>query len=168
MSVPAAAAAVDRSDIHSSRGSTPNIRLCGPSWESTAEAEQWLTDLFASSSSDIHNNLILHWGEEEHQQLSRLTERGVSIEEFFTQGHACIRIKGYSREEAANAVLQVEAMLCNIQKELISEGEREISMLSDTKVSAELLTVDPSSLEFSDRVSAFKSQNLRILKVQCG
>ncbi|XP_072253977.1 protein mono-ADP-ribosyltransferase PARP9 isoform X2 [Leuresthes tenuis] len=161
-----APAAVDRRDIHGSRGSTPNISLCGPSRESTAEAEKWLTDLFTFSSSDIHNNLILHWGEEEHQQLSRLTERRVSIEEFFTQGHACISIKGVSIEEAADALLQVEAMLCDIQKELISEGEREIRMLSDTKVSAERLTVDDSSLEFSGRLSAFKSQNLRILKVE--
>ncbi|KAM4558453.1 protein mono-ADP-ribosyltransferase PARP9 isoform 2-T2 [Odontesthes bonariensis] len=161
-----APAAVDRSDIHSSRGSTPRISLCGPSRESTAEAEKWLTDLFASSSFDIHNNLILHWGEEEHQQLSRLTKGGVSIEEFFTQGHACVTVKGFSRGEAADAVLQVEAMLCNIQRELISEGEREISMLSDTKVSSERLTVDHSRPDFTDRVPTFKKQNLRILKVE--
>ncbi|KAM9709259.1 protein mono-ADP-ribosyltransferase PARP9 isoform 1-T2 [Menidia menidia] len=160
----APAAAVDRMDT--SRTSAPHISLLSQSGESAAEAERWLTGLFTSTHFDICNNLILHFGEKEHQQLARLTQTGVAIEEFFTQGHACITIKGHSQEEAANAVLQVEAMLCSIQKELISEREKEMSVLLDTKVSSERLTLNHSSLEFYDQKPAFQRAQLSILKVE--
>uniref|UniRef100_A0A3Q1EM90 PARP n=1 Tax=Acanthochromis polyacanthus TaxID=80966 RepID=A0A3Q1EM90_9TELE len=157
-----------RDDFHGSRAPSPQMSLIGLSEESTREAEKWLTDLFQSSGTvTICNNFIQHFSEEEYWQLTRLHKRGVSIEEFLAKGHACINISGDSREDVVMAALQVEAMLCTIQKKFVSEEESELQTLTANKVSFPKRTVlDYSSQEFSDRQSVFKSHGLRILKVE--
>ncbi|XP_059199643.1 protein mono-ADP-ribosyltransferase PARP9 [Centropristis striata] len=114
-----------RDDLHGSRApKTPQISLLGPSDETTREAKRWLNGLLSNSSGtvDISNNFVLHFGEKEHQQLSRLMKKGNFIEEFFEKGHARITVNGGS-ENAVVAALQVEAMLCTIQKQFVTEEE---------------------------------------------
>ncbi|XP_044073699.1 protein mono-ADP-ribosyltransferase PARP9 [Siniperca chuatsi] len=154
-----------RDDSHGSRAPTPQISLSSLSNEAIREAERWLQDLlFSSGSVVICNNFIQHFGEQEHLQLARLIEKGVSIEEFFVDGHASITLKGDSYEDVAVAGLQVEAMLCNIQREFVKEEERDMLLMASENVSFERKTVD-SGPEYSEIVSAFKKERLRILKV---
>lgn len=164
--LPCPAGFEDRDDFHSKGAAEPQIRLCGCSLEATREAEKWLQDLFSSSSRvRICNNFILHFGKKEYQRLSHVMEPRVYLEEFFPQGHACIEIRGGSKEEAAIAALQVEEMLCNIQKDFVLEEERELGQMSMEKISFKREEVDKSRQEFSDRVATFKSQGLRVLRV---
>ncbi|MEQ2213579.1 hypothetical protein XENOCAPTIV_017288 [Xenoophorus captivus] len=144
---------------------TPTISLCGLSDETTREAEKWLNDLLSVRSHTIENNFISHFSERDHMQLSRLAENGLVIEEFMTQGHACIAITGEMKKDCVVAALKVEAMLCKIQKEFISEEEGELQMLSQTELPSKRETVDKSSKEFSHRFDAFIVHGLRVTKV---
>lgn len=94
-------------------------------------------------------------------------KKGVFIEEFFENGRARIAVSGVLTEDVVVAGLQVEAMLCNIQREFVREEECAMLLMSTKDVSFERKTVNRSSLEFSDRFSAFKREGLRMLKVQC-
>ncbi|XP_017276148.1 protein mono-ADP-ribosyltransferase PARP9 [Kryptolebias marmoratus] len=150
-----------------SRASNPQISLHGPSEESVREAEKWLSVLLNKSSRNvkISNNFLLHFGEQDHLNLSLLTENGVSIEEFFTQGHACVEIDGRSTEDVVLAALQVEEMLCKIQKQFLSEEKQELQLLSDMKVSSDRQTEDLRLPKFTEEKRAFKSQGLWVQKV---
>ncbi|XP_034742029.1 protein mono-ADP-ribosyltransferase PARP9 isoform X2 [Etheostoma cragini] len=158
-----------RDDFRGKRALPQQISLIGPSDETTREAERWLNGFLLRTSDTvvIRNNFIQHFGEKEHLQLSRLTKEGVSIEESFENGRAGITVKGNSTEEVVVAGLQVEAMLCSIQTEFVTEEENAMLWAVLTKdVSFERKTVDRSSPEFSERLSAFKKHGvLRILKV---
>uniref|UniRef100_A0A3B5AGQ1 Poly(ADP-ribose) polymerase family member 9 n=1 Tax=Stegastes partitus TaxID=144197 RepID=A0A3B5AGQ1_9TELE len=147
---------------------SPQISLTGLSDESTREAEKWLTHLLVNSGTvEIYNNFIQHLSETEYRQLARLKKKGVLIEEFLANGHACITIIGNS-EDVAVAALQVEAMLCTVQKKFVSEEESELQTLTAGKVFFERETVKRESKEFADKVTAFKNVGLRITKVQYG
>lgn len=145
---------------------TPQISLNG-SEETTREADRWLSRLLFNSSGTVNicNNFVQHFGEREHLQLSRLIKQGVFIEEFFEKGRAGINVNG-SDEDAAVAGLQVEAMLCNIQREFATEEECTMlhAVLSNS-VSFKRKTVDNSSPEFFGRSSVFRKPGLRMLKV---
>ncbi|XP_054908743.1 protein mono-ADP-ribosyltransferase PARP9 [Poeciliopsis prolifica] len=151
-------------DFHTTRGSTPKIILLGPSDESKHEAKKWLTDLFKHKPIEINNNFISHFSEGDHRILAHLADSGLRIEEFFSQGHACLTIKGKLEENAIIAALQVEALLCKIHKDFIAEEEHQLRMLTDMKVSGEKKTVDQKSKEFSERIKPFKA-NLWVEKV---
>ncbi|XP_061579916.1 protein mono-ADP-ribosyltransferase PARP9 [Cololabis saira] len=157
-----------RSEVHNKGPLEPRISLSALSPESAEEAEKWLQDLLYNSQPfvNICNNFILHFGKKEFQRLSRLTKSGVSIEEFLTQGHACLKVEGHSREEIVIAALQVEKMLCDIQKEFVSEEERELGLLSNKNTSFERMNVGLKDNPRSDWSSAFRSQNLGVLKVE--
>ncbi|KAM6934530.1 protein mono-ADP-ribosyltransferase PARP9 [Xenentodon cancila] len=152
------------SEFHGKRAAAPHIGLSGPSGESAEEAEKWLQDLLFSSSSfvNICNNFILHFGKQEYERLSRLTKQGVSVEEFLTQGHACMKVEGDSTEETVIAALQVEKMLCDIQKEFVSEEERELHQLSTRNISFKRWQVNHTDLN----QSGFKHKDLRIIKLE--
>ncbi|MEQ2249721.1 hypothetical protein ILYODFUR_032159 [Ilyodon furcidens] len=154
-----------KDDSYTSRAPTPTISLLGPSDETTREAEKWLNDLLSVRSHTIKNNFISHFSERDHMQLSRLAENGLVIEEFMTQGHACIAITGEMKKDCVVASLKVEAMLCKIQKAFISEEEGELQMLSQTELLPKRETVDKSSKEFSHRFDAFIDHGLRVTKV---
>nr|XP_033473821.1 protein mono-ADP-ribosyltransferase PARP9 [Epinephelus lanceolatus]XP_033473822.1 protein mono-ADP-ribosyltransferase PARP9 [Epinephelus lanceolatus] len=157
-----------RADFHGSRSPTPQISLNGSSNETTREAEQWLSCLLFRSNGKvvICNNFILHFGEKQHLQLSRLLKSGVSIEEVFEKGHASIVVKGDSDEDVVVAGLQVEAMLCNVQKEFVMEEECAMLPAVMTKsLSFERKTVDNSNQVFLDRLSGYKKHGLFIVKV---
>lgn len=148
-------------------GSKPQISLCGPSEESTHEAEKWLSGLLNNTPRpvEIFNNFLLHISDQDQQELSLLSEKGVKIEEFFTQGHAGLTIDGNSREDVVLAALKVEEMLCEAQKEFVSEEIRELKLLSDMKPSFERQPDVLTDPKFSERKRAFKDQGLWVTKV---
>lgn len=151
----------EQHDFHGSRTFTPQISLRGPSEEATREAEQWLTRLlfYFSGTIFICNNFISHFGKEELLKLSQMQTRNISIEEFIQHGCASIAVHGSSHVEVVVAGLQVEAMLCNIQKEVVKEVERGLEMdLSWERT--------PVSHFTSDIQSKFRCAGLQILKVQ--
>ncbi|XP_049903950.1 protein mono-ADP-ribosyltransferase PARP9 [Epinephelus moara] len=160
-------ASEDRADFHVSRSPTPQISLNGASNETTREAEQWLSRLLFRSNGKvvICNNFILHFGEEQHLQLSRLLKSGVSIEEVFEKGHASILVKGDSDEDVVVAGLQVEAMLCNVQKAFVKEECAMLPAVMTKSLSFERKTVDNSNEAFLDRLSGHRKHGLFIVKV---
>ncbi|KAM4561061.1 protein mono-ADP-ribosyltransferase PARP9 [Fundulus diaphanus] len=154
-----------KGESDTSRALTPQISLSGPD-ESKYEAEKWLKDLFSmdSNSFEIYNNFISHLSETAHLQLSVLAEKGLIVEEFFTQGHACIKLNR-RKEDAAVAAVEVEAMLCKVQKDFISEEEGELQVQADTEPAPKRQTVNWSSKEFTKRADAFSSHGLIVKKV---
>ncbi|KAK5611703.1 hypothetical protein CRENBAI_011808 [Crenichthys baileyi] len=163
-----ATASGPRDDSHTTRAPTPTIILLGPSDESRREAEKWLNDLLSvrSRTVKICNNFISHFSEENHLRLSRLAKNGLFFEEFMTQGHACIEIKGETKEDSVVAALEVEDMLCKIQKEFISEEEHDLKMLMDMNVSFKKKTVEHTSPEFSEQMRFLKTLGLLVVKVE--
>uniref|UniRef100_A0A1A8RCK8 Poly (ADP-ribose) polymerase family, member 9 n=1 Tax=Nothobranchius rachovii TaxID=451742 RepID=A0A1A8RCK8_9TELE len=163
-----AAAAEARIGSHTSRAPNPLIVLHGPTEESTREAAKWLSNhlSLSSRSVDICNNFIQHFSEKNHLQLSKMIEAGVSIEEFFVQGHACIRVDSESKEDTAIAALRVEEMLCKIQEQFIDEEKYELQLLSNKEVSIHREMADLSDRMFSGRKRAFCDGGLRIIKVE--
>lgn len=163
---------MEKEDLSFNRGPAPHISLSAPSEESASEAEKWLTHLLCKSSPcvTICNNFIQHLSEKEYLQLSRLTRKGVKFEEFLTKGHACLKVEGDSVEDAVVAALQVEAMLCIVQKEFVTEEENEMCKLLANEVplkrEKKTKTVDNSSWDFKDRIPAIRNLGLWILKVQ--
>ncbi|XP_034549319.1 protein mono-ADP-ribosyltransferase PARP9 isoform X2 [Notolabrus celidotus] len=157
----------NKDDFSGSKASFPQISLTGSSEEATREAERWLQGLFGSSGTVVLcNNFILHFGEQEHQQLSRLTKRGVRIQEYFQKGFAGITVKGELNEEVAVAGLQVEAILCKIQEEFVRDEEQEISRISTKNVSFQRETLHSSTQEYRDRTSLLSKLNLWMYKVE--
>uniref|UniRef100_A0A3Q2P3M0 Poly(ADP-ribose) polymerase family member 9 n=1 Tax=Fundulus heteroclitus TaxID=8078 RepID=A0A3Q2P3M0_FUNHE len=154
-------------ESHTSRALTPQISLDGPSEESKYEAQKWLKDLLSMDSHGIkiYNNFISHFSDTDHLRLSRFAEKGLFVEEFFTQGHACIEING-EKENAAVAAVKVEAMLCKVQKDFISEEECELQVLVDTEPAPKRQTVNRSSREFTKRADAFYRHGLKVKKVE--
>uniref|UniRef100_A0A8C7YNM5 Poly [ADP-ribose] polymerase n=1 Tax=Oryzias sinensis TaxID=183150 RepID=A0A8C7YNM5_9TELE len=142
----------------------PQITLEGPSKESTREAEKWLKDLLnASSQIIIYNNFIQHFGKKESQLLYRWNSDGVFLKLFLSQGHACITIESRSKEKLVGAVVKVEAMLCRVQRDFVSEEEKELQLLSDTKGP---FRREPVHKEFSHQYFAFSDHSLHVLKVE--
>ncbi|XP_027879420.1 protein mono-ADP-ribosyltransferase PARP9 [Xiphophorus couchianus] len=153
-------------DFHTTRASIPKITLLGPSDESKREAKKWLTDLlYRHKPIEINNNFISHFSEGDHQVLAHLADGGLSIEEFFSQGHACLTVKGKLEENAVIAALQLEALLCKIHKDFIAEEEHQLKMLTHMKVSGEKKTVDEKSSFFSERIQLFRPGGLWVVKV---
>ncbi|XP_069555012.1 protein mono-ADP-ribosyltransferase PARP9 [Brachyistius frenatus] len=164
---PTPEASEKRDPFPNTRTPPPQISLTGPSIESLFEADKWLGHLFKSSGTiEIYNNFIQHFSHNDYVQLSRLQQNGVSVEEFFTAGHACITLNGPS-DEVAVAALQVEAMLCSVQKDFVAEEEGEMLLLSSAgnNVPFERKRVDRSTQEFKDKAAAFHKQGLRISKL---
>ncbi|XP_023278826.1 poly [ADP-ribose] polymerase 9-like [Seriola lalandi dorsalis] len=156
-----------RDEFHESKPPTPQIGLSG-SDETTREAERWLSGFLKSSGSvTIRNNFILHFGKQEYLQLSRLAQNNIFFEESFKKGQAEITVNG-SHEDVVVAGFQVEAMLCNIQREFVKEEEQDMLLMSTKNVSFERKTmkVDDVSHTFSDRVSEFKKDRLHMTKLE--
>ncbi|XP_041663639.1 protein mono-ADP-ribosyltransferase PARP9 [Cheilinus undulatus] len=154
------------SNSHGVRAPSPQISLTGPSDEATREADRWLQNLLfeAPAVVPIHNNFILHFGEQEQRQLSDLTKSGVSIEEYFANGRARIIVRGDSKKDVAVARLRVEAILCKIHEEFARDEEREIFQQLTKNVSSRRETMHALSTETQYRHSVFK--DLWISKVE--
>ncbi|XP_022596697.1 poly [ADP-ribose] polymerase 9-like [Seriola dumerili] len=156
-----------RDEFRESKPPTPQISLSG-SDETTREAERWLSGFLKSSGTvTIRNNFILHFGKQEYLQLSRLTQNNIFFEESFKKGQAEITVNGI-HEDVVVAGFQVEAMLCNIQREFVKEEEQDMLLMSTKNVSLKRKTteVDDTSRTFSDRVSEFKKDGLRMKKLE--
>lgn len=155
-------------DVHGSRASSPQISLSSPSEEATREAERWLSWLLFETFGIvfIQNNFIMHFGEHEHQRLSQMMKRGISIQENFESGRASIIIQGDSNEDVIVATLQVEAMLCSVHRGFISDKKDEMAVMSTKNVSFKRNPVALTRHELSDIMSAFKQEKLSIVKVQ--
>ncbi|KAM4730941.1 LOW QUALITY PROTEIN: protein mono-ADP-ribosyltransferase PARP9 [Anableps anableps] len=155
-----------REDFHSSRDLTPKISLLCPSDESKCEAEKWLRDRLSmrSDSVEIDNNFISYFSEEDHLKLALFKRRGLIMEEFFAQGHACLTVKGKSEGDAVIAALQVEAILCQIHT-FILEEKNQLQVLTGMKVSGRKKTVEKKSHEFSERIRPFRSNGPWIVNV---
>ncbi|KAM4609064.1 protein mono-ADP-ribosyltransferase PARP9 [Polymixia lowei] len=146
-------------DFHGSELPTPQIRLSGSSAEATHEARRWLKDLFNSSDRvTVRNNFIQYFGEEQFQQLFSENKRGVSIAESFEKGCAEMIIQGKSAEDVVVAVLRVEDMLCETQKEFVREEELTMPL----SVSCKRNPVDRFTDEFTDRMT----HGLQIIRVE--
>uniref|UniRef100_A0A3P9KVR9 Poly [ADP-ribose] polymerase n=1 Tax=Oryzias latipes TaxID=8090 RepID=A0A3P9KVR9_ORYLA len=145
----------------------PQITLEGPSKESTCEAEKWLKDLLNPFSQVIIcNNFIQHFGKKESRLLCSLNSDEVSVKLFLSQGHACITIESKSKEKLVGAVVKVEAMLCRVRRDFVSEEEKELQLLSDTKGPFRREPVHKDSTEFSHLYFAFSNHSLHVLKVE--
>lgn len=153
-------------DFSALKASSPQISLNGPSEEATREAERWLQGILCNSDDTviILNNFILHFGKQEQQQLSHLTQKGVFIKEFFDKGRAGIMVKGELNEEVAVAALKVEAILCKIQKEFVRDEEREIFQFLGKNVSFERTFNFPPP-EFKDK-PFFGGSRMMTIKVE--
>lgn len=157
-----------KDDFHDIKPPTPQISLISQSEEATHEAKQWLSGLLLNPPGTVHiyNNFIQHFGEKEYQQLSRLTRNGVSIQESFVKGHASITVKGHINEDVVVAGLQVEAMLCNIQEEFVTEEENTMFQMTTEKMFYERKTFDHNAKpQVSNVILDFKRKGLQVLKV---
>ncbi|XP_019945690.2 protein mono-ADP-ribosyltransferase PARP9 [Paralichthys olivaceus] len=156
-----------RDNLPDGKPAAPQISLHGSS-ESIFEAEQWLRGLFKSSDTvTIRNNFIQHFGEQEHLKLAHLSsQKTIDIEESFDKGHADITVYGDSCEDIVVAALQVEAMLCNIQREFVREEERAMLPFSTEKVTFERTPVDNFNDTFSKKSSVLKKEGLHMLKLE--
>lgn len=154
----------EQHDFHGSRTSTPQISLSGPSEEMTREAEKWLAHLLFSFSGTIliHNNFISHFGKEELLKLSQLQTRDISIEECLQRGCVSIVVHGSSHVEVVVAGLQVEAMLCSIQKDVVKDVENGLEM----DLSYERTELPCFPTELSHIQPEFRHAGLQIVKVQ--
>ncbi|XP_056145447.1 protein mono-ADP-ribosyltransferase PARP9 isoform X2 [Lampris incognitus] len=155
-------------DFQHSKASAPWITLCSNSVEMTSEARRWLEGLLynASGSVTVHSNFILHFGEHEFKQLSRESKRNVSIEEFFENGCASITVKGNLAEDVVVARLQLEAMLCDAQKEFVKEEEHAMALESTKKPSYDRKPVDSRHPDFRQREAHFQYDGLKVVKVE--
>lgn len=150
-------------DSYGSRGPTPQIRVSSTFNEEAREAEHWLKEVFALSGTFIAcNNFIQYFGAQEFQQLSRKLKRGVSIEEFLEKGCAGVIIQGASVEDVAVVGVQVEAMLCSIQKDFVEEEKSTMPRMS---ITSGRKPVEKSTHEFKDRESVFRSSKLSVIRV---
>lgn len=150
-----------------SRASTPRISLSGPSQDATYDAGQWLSGLLFKTPDIVHiyNNFIMHFGEEEHQQLSQLmNQKRVIITESLESGRASISVCGDLTTNVVVAVLQVEAMLCKIQREFIQAEEHALFSMLKMNLSFETSILDHS--EPSNMRSSIKHEALQLVKVR--
>lgn len=144
----------------------PRISLYSPWYEARSEARRWLSGLLGRSSGPvvIRNNFIQHFGESKHQQLSRLT--GVTVNEFIEKGRAHLNVSGQSVEDVAVAVLEVEAMLCDVQREFVTEEKSFMRDVTTERLFSNRKLVDKASPEFKKRSASYRDHNLRLVKVE--
>ncbi|KAM3607753.1 uncharacterized protein V6R79_013164 [Siganus canaliculatus] len=143
----------------------PHISVSGPSDAAVCEATRWLAGLLLESTGPvlIRNNFISHLSKEERCQLTRLP--GVSIKEEFEKSRASITVAGREHEAVAVAALQVEAMLCTIQKEFITEQESDMFRFTTQTVSVQREKMDQFGPLFADKKALFDHTGMRIVKV---
>ncbi|XP_062288430.1 protein mono-ADP-ribosyltransferase PARP9 [Scomber scombrus] len=150
-------------DFRDKRAPVPQITLNASSNEAICEADRWLRNLLYKPCDllMISNNFILYFGEEEHLQLASLKKGGVSILESFENGRASIMVDGVSAEDVVVAGLQVEAILCKVQKDFVAEEESTLRLMSTGNVSYERKLVDPNGFS-----SAFKKHGPQVVKIE--
>ncbi|XP_076023923.1 protein mono-ADP-ribosyltransferase PARP9 [Genypterus blacodes] len=146
-----------------SRAPGAQISLSSNTDESTREAERWLSSLLDNSHGTvvIRNNFVQYFGKREFQQLSRESAKGVAIEEFYHRGSAGLMLRGNSAEDLVVVAMQVEAMLCEVQREFVKEEERAMTPYPTN----ERKTMERFQPAYTDRMSPFKDVPLKIVRV---
>uniref|UniRef100_A0A4W4H878 PARP catalytic domain-containing protein n=1 Tax=Electrophorus electricus TaxID=8005 RepID=A0A4W4H878_ELEEL len=99
-------------------GRTPCIELFTNSPEALREAQAWAVRMLHmhSTSAEVKNNLIVHFGQEDHTALMNLQAIfNVVITEFFRKGKCGILIIGGASVAISSAAIHVESMLCQAQ-----------------------------------------------------
>ncbi|KAK1797656.1 hypothetical protein P4O66_008022 [Electrophorus voltai] len=99
-------------------GRTPCIELFTNSPEALREAQAWAVRMLHmhSTSAEVKNNLIVHFGQEDHTALMNLQATfNVVITEFFRKGKCGILIIGGASVAISSAAIHVESMLCQAQ-----------------------------------------------------
>uniref|UniRef100_G3NCP2 Macro domain-containing protein n=1 Tax=Gasterosteus aculeatus TaxID=69293 RepID=G3NCP2_GASAC len=151
---------------NSSSSQVTSTSAQSPRYEARSEARRWLSGLLCTSSGPvvIRNNFIQHFGESKHQQLSRLT--GVTVNEFIEKGRAHLNVSGQSVEDVAVAVLEVEAMLCDVQREFVMEEKSFMHDVTTERLFSNRKLVDKASPEFKKRSASYRDHNLLLVKVE--
>ncbi|XP_028992075.1 protein mono-ADP-ribosyltransferase PARP9 [Betta splendens] len=157
--------AYEKDDV---RPPIPKIGLIARSDEAAREATQWLRNLLFEPCHQvpIYNNFIQHFDEQAYNRLSRLSQNGVSVQESFAKGRASITVKGHKQEDVVVAALQVEAMLCHVQKEFISEERRMFQTLSTDKIFHQREETSFKNTVFTDVLRDFKKNGLQVVKIE--
>lgn len=147
--------------------STAKITLNGSSEESRREAYVWLSDILLCPhvTRVIQNNFITHFGEEEYLQLTKIIcKYNVSIEELLEKGMALLVLNGALIVNVAVAFLEVENMLCKIQKDFVKEEENLLSSYTNSSLKCARRVVPISKLQ--SLATNFWHVGLEIVKVQ--
>lgn len=158
-------------DFSGSGASTAKISLSGSSEESMREAHVWLTGILLCPSCVpsviriVQNNFITHFGEKEYTQLTKIMRKhNISIEEFLKQGQASIVVTGNSTENVAVAFLEVEEMLCEVQRDFVQEETKMLSDYTNKSLQARRCAVPQLKADFS--TAGFLELGLEIVKVK--
>lgn len=145
--------------------STAKISLNGPSEELTREAHTWLSHVLLNPlvTRIVQNNFITHFGKEEHLQLTKIIRQcDVSIEEVLKQGKASLHLSGHSTVNVAVACLEVENMLCKVQRDFLEEEGMLLFVYTNIRPCFKWCAVPKS--HFS--ATTFQHEGLEIVKVQ--
>ncbi|EGW15084.1 UPF0389 protein FAM162A [Cricetulus griseus] len=99
----------------------------GVNAEEMCEAKEWIERLLTSEEHHvIENKHILYLGKNEHDKLSQLqTASGVSISETVSPLKAMLEIRG-AQADLIEAVMNVECMLCEVQREVARKKEKSL------------------------------------------
>lgn len=157
--------AEQQDDFSGSGASTPKIYLSGANEESLLEARLWLSDILFNSCIDriIKNNFITHFGEEEDLQLTNImTKNNVSTERFLKKGQASIVLSG-NIVNVAVAFLEVENILCKVQREFIEEEKKMFLLYKTENLHYQRSVVSRHNTHFT--VSDFLAAGLEVVKV---
>lgn len=147
--------------------STAKISLSGPSEELRQEAHTWLSHILLNSpvTRIVQNNFITHFGKEEHLQLTKIIRQSnVSIEQVLKQGKASLHLSGTSNVAVAVACLEVENMLCKVQRDFLKEEEMLLFVYTNMSPCFKSCAVPKHTPHFS--VTDFQHVGLEIVKVQ--
>lgn len=157
---------------------SPAINLMGLKMEEMCEAEEWIQRLLSSQNHHIiENNHIFYLGKKEHDILSQLqTTSNVSISETVNPGKAILEIKG-PQADLIEVVMNIEYMLCDVQKEVARKKEKNLWSFSgqwaDQQLKQDVMKENtvlryqvPLTQEMQNRVKQFKECGLQVKKVE--
>ncbi|KAM9805126.1 protein mono-ADP-ribosyltransferase PARP9 [Neosynchiropus ocellatus] len=157
----------DDSRHQHSRAAVPRLSLTGESDEALHEAKHWLTRTLGCPSGVvlICNNFLQHLGRDECRWLSNLSGRGLSVEEFWENGHSSVEVRG-DPVPAAVAGMKVEALVCKALKAFVEAEEKELSQLSSQKVLCKKTVLDHHAATFPKTLPDFRGVGLQVVKVE--
>ncbi|XP_040214277.1 protein mono-ADP-ribosyltransferase PARP9-like [Rana temporaria] len=104
---------------------TPHLIINAASDEDAEEAEVWLKNVLHTHPVSIHNNLVLLFGQEEHDFLSSPDFPDVFIEEKLSNGKSLLEIDGRPQEKV-KGVVEAERLLLDVQEKHAVTLEEEL------------------------------------------
>ncbi|XP_019906586.2 protein mono-ADP-ribosyltransferase PARP9 isoform X2 [Esox lucius] len=159
-----------RTDHYDSRDAVKSaqeyIELTTACDEMLREALRWYNDMLTNKHGfSIHNNFIQHFGQEEMDELLNIqTKWGVFIKVFFQDGYAGVNLQVVSGD-IRPAVLEVEAMCCQVQEDFAKEEERDMCL--KTPISFSRKPLDANSAVYREKLKTFSGfQIVRVEKLE--